>query len=159
MAHGERDVACSSKDCSVEENCLLSASRRAHQRDGSRARYTNRRKSAHVAAAVRFRMRAAQETCRGERVVKWAACRTDAMYRSSLGRRNVRRRAREKRVTRDGFGWPREQERTSSDGSRAGTRSIATLVHAEWRRGQGRSNEAARPSLDQLGPGSPAIII
>jgi hypothetical protein len=70
-------VACSSESCSVEENCLLSASRRAHRQDGSRARYTNRRKSAHVAAAVRFRLCTAQESCRGERVVKWDACMVD----------------------------------------------------------------------------------
>lgn len=81
------------------------------------------------------------------RVCEWMRQMDLALYRGMfVGGRG-------KRVTRDGLQVDgRKQERPTSNSSRAGTRSIATLVHAEWRKRQGRSSEAARPRLDQLAP-------
>ena len=130
----------------------MSASRRAHRQDGSRARYTNGEKAPTlqrpcVSECVLLRRVVEKGECRVGRVCEWMRQMNLALYRGMFGG------GRGKRVTRDGLQVDgRKQERPTSNSSRAGTRSIATLVHAEWRKRQGRSSEAARPRLDQLAP-------
>jgi len=139
----------------------LSASRRAHRQDGSRARYTNGEKAPTlqrpcVSECVLLRRVVEKGECRVGRVCEWMRQMDLALYRGMfVGGRG-------KRVTRDwvtgSLGESRKgRVRIAHGQARGQSRHLFTQSGEKDKEGAVKQRVHALINL-HLGPGSPAII-